>query len=230
MYPAVIIKKNKDIRIKILNDILNNYILKDIKGLLELATEDNLFAIATKLAIQIGNIINYNEISQNTSLNYRNLKKHLKILKETFICEELKPFFTNRSKELSKNPKIYFLDTGFRNSLIDDMRLMEKRQDAGQIAENVIYRRLKELLNEHHKINYWRTKAGAEVDFILRIEDKLIPVEVKYSQIDEMKLSRSFINFINSFKPQRGIIITKNFIGMQKVNGTKVLYMPVYYF
>ena len=40
-------------------------------------------------------------------------------------------------------------------------------------------------------INFWRTKAGAEVDFILHTGSDIIPLEIKYSPFKEEKFSKS---------------------------------------
>lgn len=228
-YPAVVLAPDDKQRYKLLGDIYNNYILKDIKGLLELATERNLFLLSQYLATQIGSITVYQNVGQAAGLDFRRLKKHMNILNETFICGELSPFFTNRQKELTKNPKIYFMDMGFRNYLIDNMNDIDKRPDSGAIVENVSYIRLKEMREETGKINFWRTKAGAEVDFVLKIKGGIVPLEVKFSQFETNKISRSLASFIDSFKPQRALVLTRNYWGKSKKDDTEILFAPVYY-
>ncbi|RKX78296.1 MAG: hypothetical protein DRP87_06715 [Spirochaetes bacterium] len=228
-YPAVVLSETEVEKRKILAEIYNNYILKDIKTLLELATEKNLFLLSQYLAAQVGNIVSYQNLSQTSGLDFRNLKKHLNILYETYICSEVRPFFRNKLKELTKNPKIYFLDMGFRNNLLENMKGLEKRPDAGAVVENTTFILLNLLFEGMNKINFWRAKAGAEVDFILNVGDAIVPVEVKYSLFGEVRLSRSLISFIESYKPERALILTKNFWGTLKRGGTHILFAPVYY-
>jgi predicted AAA+ superfamily ATPase len=228
-YPASVLAKTDLQRKKLLSDIYNNYILKDIKTLLGLATEKNLFLLSQYLATQIGNIVVYQNLSQSCGLEYRKLKKHLNILDETFICREIRPFFKNRQKELSKNPKIYFLDMGFRNNLMENMNGMDKRSDAGAIMENSCFIRLNELCEGVNKINFWRTKAGAEVDFILHIGNSIIPIEIKYSKFTEEKISKSFMSCINRFKPKQAAVLTKNYWGKVKKGTTQVYFIPIYF-
>ncbi|PIU51235.1 hypothetical protein COS91_05505 [Candidatus Desantisbacteria bacterium CG07_land_8_20_14_0_80_39_15] len=228
-YPAVILSKNENERKKVIADIYNGYVLKDIKTLLDLATENNLYLLSQYLATQTGNITVYQNLCQTSGLNHRNLKKHLNILKETFICREVKPFFKNRQKELSKNPKIYFIDMGFRNNLMENMIGLEKRSDAGAIIENSVFIRLNELCENMEKINFWRTKAGAEVDFVLHVRENAIPIEVKYSNFDSEKISKSLASFIDSFKPGHAVVLTKNYWGSSKRDKTKIFFAPVYY-
>ena len=95
--------------------------------------------------------------------------------------------------------------------------------------ENMVYIHLYNACTEGGTLNFWRTKSGAEVDFILRLQGNLIPVEVKYFLFQSCKGSRSFSSFIESFKPQRGVVLTKNFWGKMKMNGTETMLAPVYY-
>ena len=228
-YPAVILSETIEEKKKLLAEIYNNYVLKDIKGLLELATERNLLSLSQYLATQIGNLLVYQNLAQASELNYRQLKKHLNILKETFLIWELRPFFKNRQKELSKNPKIFFVDMGFRNNLMENMNSLDKRSDAGAIIENAVFIRLKQLCQDAGNINFWRTKAGAEVDFIIHVKGKILPIEVKFSKFRKEQISKSFLSFVNSFRPDKGIVLTKDFWGTVKKGKTEILFAPAYY-
>lgn len=228
-YPAVVLSRTNTERLKVLADIYNNYILKDIKGLLELATEKNLFLLSQYLATQIGNITVYQNMGQAASLDWRQLKKHLNILKETFILDWLSPYFSNRQKELTKNPKIYFCDLGFRNYLVENTSGLEKRSDSGAIVENQVFIRAKEISALENKINFWRTKAGAEVDFIFKIRGEIIPIEVKFSEFTGPKITRSLASFLESFRPKKALVLTKNYWGSVKKGPTQILFAPVYY-
>ncbi len=229
-YPAVTLCDTNVERQKVLRDIYNNYMLKDIKGLLELATEKNLLLLTRFLATQTGNIVVYKNLQNTANLNYRQTKKHMEILKETMIAQEVQPFFRNRQKELSKNPKIYFYDTGFRNMLIENMSGLEKRPDAGALIENSVFVRLHSLFHEEGRINFWRTKAGAEVDFILSSGEEPIPIEVKYGFLNNKdRPPRSFMNFVKSFAPPRGLILTKGRWGGYREGSTEILFAPVWY-
>jgi len=228
-YPAVVLTRREREREKVLGEIYDNYVLKDVKTLLQLATEDNLHRLAQFLATQVGSLVVYQNLGQAAGLDFRNLKKHLRILMETYICREIRPFFRNRQKELSKNPKIYFNDTGFRNYLIENMNAMQKRTDTGAIMENAVLARLNGLEEKSGGINFWRTKAGAEVDFILHAPSGILPIEVKYSDFREAKVPRGLVSFIESFHPARALVLTRNYWGRVKRGKTAVYFVPLYY-
>ena len=143
----------------------------------------------------------------------------------------MKPFFQNKQKELSKNPKVYFFDTGFRNSLIENTNSFSKRSDTGAIVENIVFLRLKTLFSGLHKINFWRAKAGAEVDFVVDFNGEIFPIEIKFASFEKPSISKSYMSFIKSFRIKRGLILTKDFFGFIKTDsGCEILFYPVYYF
>lgn len=228
-YPAVVLSSREDERRKVLGDIYNNYLLKDIKSLLELATERELMSLSQILAAQIGNVVVYQNLGQSAGLDHRQLKKHLRILEETYICREVRPFFRNRQKELSKNPKYYFWDMGFRNNVTENFGGLEKRPDAGAMVENAVYLHLQALGAAAGKINFWRTKAGAEVDFIRHHESQVIPVEVKYQAFSAPKITKSLASFIDAFQPERALVLTKDYWGNMARHKTQIRFAPAYY-
>ena len=219
-YPRVVLAKNKEEKKRILENIFNTYLLKEIKEILDLSEDYHLINLLKSLSLQIGNILNYNEISQLTGYSFYELKKYLNILEKTYICSLIKPFFTNKRTELVKNPKVYFFDTGFRNICIDNFS--EERSDLGSLYENFIF---SELTKKNEKLKFWNTKSNAEVDFILEKEGKIIPIEIK-TNIKGPKSTKSFDSFIKKYKPNKGYFLSLNLEGKKKISNCKITFLP----
>lgn len=219
-YPRVVLAKNKDEKIKILENIFNTYLLKEIKEILDLSENHHLITLLKSLSLQVGNILNYNELSQLTGYSYHDLKKYLNILEKTYICSLIKPFFKNKRTELTKNPKIYFFDTGFRNISIDNFS--KERSDMGSLYENFIFT---ELSKKNKKIKFWNSKSGAEVDFIVEEGRLTIPIEIK-TNIKEAKTTKSFKSFVKKYSPKKGYFMSLEFEGKTKINDCKVNFIP----
>ena len=226
-YPAVVLTRQKEEKEKILEGILGNYLLREIRSLLQLATEDELLRLAKFLAAQVGGLINYQELSATSGLSYREVRKHLEILQKTYLIDLLRPYFTNKRTELTKNPKVYFLDPGFRNFLVSDFRKIDQRGDAGMLVENHALAHLQRQASGFQSFYFWRTKSGAEMDFVLKEEGELLPFEVKYAKSGA--LGKSFYSFIAKFSPKRAFVLTKEEIDERKIKGTRVLFMPIMY-
>lgn len=226
-YPAVALSATEQEKKKTLAGIVENYLLKDVKGLLNLATEDELIKLSKFLASQIGNMVKYEELSSASRLSYKETLKHLNILEKTFIVKLIRPYFTNKRTELTKNPKSYFMDLGVRNFLIDDFRPLQARNDSGAVMENYAYNLLQNL-GMASGLKYWRTKSKAEVDFAIEKQQNIYPIEVKYAS--KKIVGKSFYSFIDKFKPKTGIILTKDYLGEEKIKNTKIKFIPLSYF
>ncbi len=225
-YPRIVTAKDQEEKKLVLESILDNYLLREIRSLLHLATENALLSLARFLSLQIGNLISYNELSNVTQTPITSIRKHLKILEQTLITGLIFPYFTNKRVELVKTPKVYFLDNGFRNKMIDNFTESTKRSDIGALAENFVFNVLR---NYEGKLNFWRTKSQAEVDFCLEKGGQIIPVEVKYSPLGKKILGKSLVSFIKKYKPQITIITTNGEFGVREIEKTKVIFMPIFF-
>lgn len=227
-YPKVVLSDDRERKELILENNLENYLTKEIKELLSLASDDNLLKLAEALAAQIGNLVNYNNLSGIAELSHQKTKEHLNIFEKTFICEFIKPFYTNKQKEIVKNPVPYFIDPGFRNYLVDDFRKFRLRNDVGALVENFVFMALKRRQkSELRKVKYWRTKSKAEVDFVIRKRRKPKPIEVKYSS--DPTPGKSFYSFLRKYEPKEGYVLTKGKSKVIEAEGTKINFVPVWY-
>jgi uncharacterized protein len=227
-YPAVVTAGDAETKKMILKNIYDTYVSKDVVEFLKISDPSKYRCIVRTLAALMGKILNYNELCNSCQSYYKETKKIISVLQETYIAQLIQPFHKNPLTELKKNPKVYFYDTGLRNHILKDFNELEKRTDAGQIVENHVFLALKNSFPDS-TINYWRTTNKAEVDFILQLDNKVVPIEVKYSAFQEPKISRSFRSFIETYQPQKALIATKDYWNIKKVEATTILFVPVHY-
>ena len=227
-YPAVIKEKDFETKKAILKGIYDTYISKDVIEFLRVSDSFKYRHAVRFLSSMIGKIINYNEFCSATQSYYKEIKKTLSILSETYIIQLVQPFYRNPLTELRKAPKVYFYDLGLRNHIIDNFNSIEKRTDTGELAENFVFIALRNSFPDY-EIKYWRTIAKAEVDFIVRLGEEVIPIEVKYKNIITPKISRGLRSFIKTYKPKKALVVTKNLWSRMKINRTHVLFIPICY-
>ena len=178
-YPDVVLAKSKDEKIKSLDSIFDLYVRKDLVDYLKIDKILEMKKMIEFIAVNNGQKIKYEEISKLNSLGFKEIKDNLEILSETFIIKIIKPFYTNKNKEIVKIPKIYFVDNGVRNYFIKNFNELNIREDSGFLFEGIV---LSELIkNNAEEIKFWQNKNEAEVDFILE-RDGLIAIEVKYKK------------------------------------------------
>jgi len=110
--------------------------------------------------------------------------------------------------------------------LIDEIYL-KSPFEKGFVFENLVFLLLKQKLRfKAAKLNYWRTKDKAEVDFVIEAGKKLIPVEVKYKHLKQDKAPASLRSFIDRYKPERAYIINLDLSKTVKINKTTLFFMP----
>lgn len=216
-YPRVILSKSEDEKKEVLKNLMSIYLLRDIKEIAKITDETKMYKLLKALSLQIGNVVVYNEFSTLIGVNAVQLKTYLSVFEKAFLTKSITPFFTNKRLEIVKNPEIFFLDMGLRNVIIKNFSALEDRVDKGAMLENFVFRELIE-----RDMKYYRTKNGAEVDFII---DDAIPVEIK-SNLTSMKISKSYHYFLEKYKPKKGYVLNFNQSGEKVFNGVDVVFLP----
>jgi len=222
-YPEVVKARDVETKITILKNIHNLYIERDVVSFFGIEETSKFDEFVKYLAFNISSILSLSNISSDLKISYRKVEEFLSILQHTYIVSLLKPLHKNLVTEIRKAPKLYFLDLGLRNSVLDNFVVFDNRTDRGEIMENFIFR---ELL-PFEGLNYWRTTGKAEVDFVIKENEYIIPVEVKMSG---EKLTRGFHSFLRAYKPEKAFIVTLDTFKKQKIMETNIYWVPVWYF
>ena len=216
-YPRIILESDIENKKELLKNLFITYIEKDIVGLYGIKHRENVVKLLKTAAYASGNSINYETLRINSGLNYNEVRNILPLLEDSFVIFVVRPFYKNLMNELRKNPKIYFVDYGVRNYLLDRFDNLS----FGELYENFVHNELKRSYN----VRYWRTTAKTEVDFVVEHRDEVIPIEVKIKP----KITRAYRSFIQHYKPKIGLIPNLNVADRAKINGCDVLKVPFVY-
>ncbi len=181
-YPESVLSDKKQAKIEILKSIFDLYVKKELVEYLKLDKILEVKKLIQYLAVNNAQKIKYQNIAQVAGLSQKTVKSYIELLKETFLIAEVKPFFTNKNKELVKIPKVYFLDPGVANFFINNFNGFELRKDAPFLFENYV---LSELIKggiETDTIKFWQDKNQTEIDFVIEGSKALRAIEVKFKQ------------------------------------------------
>jgi predicted AAA+ superfamily ATPase len=186
-YPAIVTEPDKLEKINRLKEIRDSFVKRDIleSGVANETAFYNLFRI---LAGQTGGIVNVNELSSTLRIKNETVDNFHTIMQKCYHITLVKPFFRNLRKELVKMPKVFLLDTGLRNCLLNNFQPLAERTDKGELWENTVFRVLADKIGTD-AIQFWRTSAGNEVDFVLSDNERLKAIEVKFDN-NQVKLNK----------------------------------------
>lgn len=148
-------------------------LVRDIGGFARLL---DLFAASS------GRIVNTRALSQDVGLGYETVRRYLAVLEDTLVAFRVPAWSGSDRTSLVAHPKHYLFDLGVRNALLrrpldrpldDERGLLFEHFVAGKI-----HRRCGTLWPEARLFHY-RTRHGAEVDFLLEVGRDVWAIEVK---------------------------------------------------
>jgi hypothetical protein len=214
-YPGIVIQENNAIKIELLRSLYETLLLKDISRSFAIDDMESMRRLSKYLAVSSGSATPLEKISSDLGISFQTIKKYVDALLKSYLIITVHPFFTNKTKEIIKQPRYYYLDMGLKNAITNDF----PSSIAGRTFENYI-------VSELHKAGlaprYWRTKSGAEVDIVLELSGKLIPIEVKLT-LESMRIERGMRSFIERYRPEKGYIVRYSGIAEAKrLNGCEV--------
>ena len=208
MYPEVL--NNAGRERETLKNLVNSYLYRDILAFTDIRRPEVLEKLLQALALQMGNEVNYNKLSQLIEINKVTVQKYIEILEKGYIVFRLNSFSRNIRNEIKQNRKIYFIDNGIRNMIIGNFASLDLRADKGALWENFLVseRRKQNLYKDTFaKMYFWRTKQQQEIDYIEEREGQIAGFEFKW-QGKKTKLPQSFID---AYKAEGHIIDRSNF-------------------
>ncbi|RME21607.1 MAG: DUF4143 domain-containing protein [Deltaproteobacteria bacterium] len=151
-----------------------------------------------------------------------------RLLEDCHVVRLLRPYVGGKRAELKSTPKVYFIDNGIRNLLFGGVAPFDRRADRGVLLENLVFSELLKAINpllDH--LHYWRSKSGAEVDFVLTHRGRLLACEVKAGDFRQ-HLTRSARSFIGIYQPDKFLVVHDGEKGSTTIGGTEVRFTDIF--
>lgn len=189
-YPQVILSETDSRRKKILENLRDGYLLKDVLTLENIKDSVFVFNLLRLIAFQIGHDISYLELAQNLNVHPNTIRRYLELLEKIFIIFARQGYSRNLRKEYTKTPRYYFWDNGIRNILISNFNPLNSRDDTGALWENYcVAERAKrnDYKDVYANYFYWRTYDQKEIDLVEERSGKLFGYEMKWGQAKTKK-------------------------------------------
>jgi len=187
LLPQAYLAENEAKRLDYLQQYRQTYFERDIRRLAHLGNLEDFSHLLDLLILQMGTLLDKTRLASDLGISQNTVKKYLGLLEQTFLLERIKPYIGNVRKRLVKSPKTYFFDIGFFGPVsgLGPFEVLEKSGKIGAVFENLCFNEIRKAITAGApmaNIHFWRTAAGAEVDFVIEKNNRLIPVEVKLSE------------------------------------------------
>lgn len=158
-----------------------------------------------------GELTNYNNIARDCGIDAKTVKEYYQILVDTLLGNYILPYQKNAKRQnIKAMPKFYLFDVGVANFLAQRQLQSLTGPEAGKAFEHFILMEIlayKGLNDKRFPIEFWRTKTGLEVDFILNGE---VAIEVKISKEAKKQNLKGLIAFIEEHNPRHAIVVSQD--------------------
>ncbi len=156
-----------------------------------------------------GQMLNYANIARDCGIDAKTIKEYYQILVDTLIGYLIYPFHKKIKRDLIQSaPKFYVFDVGVANYLKRREIKLLKGDQAGEAFEQFILMELTAFLGLQEldmPIQYWRSKNGLEVDFVL--DNGNVAIEVKLSATPDASDIKGLRAFCDDYQPKHALVV-----------------------
>jgi predicted AAA+ superfamily ATPase len=129
-----------------------------------------------------GSVLNASSVARECEVERKTVVGYLQILEDLFLGYRIPVFRKRAGRATIEHPKFYYFDAGVFRSIRPQGPLDHPEEISGAALEGLIAQHLRAWISysgERNSLFFWRTRAGAEVDFVVYGDDGLWAVEVK---------------------------------------------------
>ncbi len=221
-YPTVHMAADPERELAIL---VESFIVRDASDRSKIRLPAAFRKVLELAASQIGNLCKFSAWAEVASVSNDTVAGYISLMEESHVVRLVRPFVGGKRAELTATPKIYFVDNGVRNLLFGGFADPADRADGGALVENFA---LSEILKSTNPlldtVRFWRTKAGAEVDFIVEHQGRRLACEVKAGRTGP-RLARPARSFIDAYAPERFLQVGDDQHPDQQLSTTRVQFI-----
>jgi uncharacterized protein len=213
-YPKVVASKGSLKPSEWYPSYIHTYVERDVRQLKNVNDVSLFQDFISLCAGRIGQLLNLSSLANDCGITVNTVKSWLSILESCYIVFLLRQHHKNFNKRVVKTPKLYFYDTGLACSIlgIESEEQLFQHYMRGNLFESLV---VSEIIKHFHnssrkpRIYFWRDHQGNEIDCVLDLAGKLIPVEIKAGKSFNISFfdGLKHWNSISNLKKEDGFVI-----------------------
>lgn len=165
-------------------DYIRTYVDRDLREVMTVADPSAFFNFFRLAAARTVTELNLTGLADDAGLARQTARRWLSALEISFLATTLRPHFRNYRKRFRKRPRLHFLDSGLLCYLlgIQDAETLASHPLRGAVFESFVASELVKAFSarrEEPPLYFFRDSTGHEVDFLVDLGSRVVPVEVK---------------------------------------------------
>jgi predicted AAA+ superfamily ATPase len=223
-YPTILTSPNPQ---RDLASLVEAFVVRDASDRFRIRHTAALRKILELAASQVGNLVNLSEWAALSNVSNDTVAEYCRLLEETHLIRLVRPFVGGKRAEITSARKVYFLDNGVRNQLFGGFQPPTDRADHGALLESFVFTELAKTVHPLlDGLSSWRSKSGAEMDFVVEHQGRLLACEVKAGDV-RTSLSRSARSFVEAYEPEQLLVVNRRSYPDMTVGPTRVRFVRV---
>lgn len=194
---------------RMLRSYVNDYLTEEIQAEGLVRNLPGFARFIELVGFTNGQMLNFANISRDVGVDAKTIKEYYQILVDTLIGYYVEPFHKKVKRDLIQStPKFYLFDIGVANYLRRRRINVLRGSEASEAFEHYILTELTAYLGLNEldiPINYWRSKSGLEVDFVLGHGKVAIETKI-YANIDLSDI-KGLIAFCEDYQPRNALVV-----------------------
>jgi predicted AAA+ superfamily ATPase len=175
---------------------VQTYLERDLQTLRAVENLADFRRLMRAASLRIGNLVNQAELGRDVGIVQPQVHRFLNLMEASYQVIRLPAYSVNRTLRLIKAPKLYWNDSALA------MFLGGESEPRGAHMENMVLLDLlawRDVQPRGPEVLYWRTAAGAEVDFVVETPKRLLPIEVKASRRVSPADAKAMESFLDEY-------------------------------
>ncbi len=220
-FPRSLLQKTNAVSFKWREDFISTFLERDLLQWSGFSTE-TMRRLWQMLAHVNGQTVNYSVLGKSLGVSNVTVRNYIDLLQATFMLDLIPPYTSNLGKRLVKSPKVYISDSGITAALLQ-LHSFEQLMGSpviGSIWEQIVLTNLKGYFPSA-QFYFYRTSAGAELDFVMEYKNKIFAIECKSSK--SPSLTKGSYNAIDDINPSFTYIVAPVVTGWPAKEKIKVV-------
>jgi predicted AAA+ superfamily ATPase len=173
-----------------LEDYSLAYLQRDLQDLAKLDRLEPFVRAQKIAALRTAQTVNYSALARSADVSPPTAKNFIHYLEISYQVKMIPAWTRNHEKRLSKMPKLHFLDSGVRRSILKKRGAADGHEFESTVAAEIV----KTLENQRlpWDIYHLKTNDGREVDLLLEHESGYVAIECKMTSNTTRHEARHF--------------------------------------
>jgi predicted AAA+ superfamily ATPase len=183
--PGIYAERDPILREQVLRSYVDAYLREEVQAEALVRDIGGYARLLDLVAASSGRILNLHALSREADLGYETARRYLEVLEDTLVLFRVPAWSGSDRAGVVAHPKLLVFDIGVRNALLRRPLDRPLDDERGILLEHLVGLELVRRtmgLCPHSRLFHFRTRHGAEVDWVVEAGREVWGIEVKASR------------------------------------------------